>query len=138
MRAGAGPQVSQNASDLERGSEPRWGSEKGVIDVKGGICMGRVWSMLAGGRLLARLANHQKTVTSLAVAPSAGPAAAASPRLISGSLDAHVKVWWLAPYTHGDRATILASASAIPLPEMWGTGRALRRVVHSDDVENGC
>ncbi len=48
--------------------------------------------MLAGGRLLARLANHQKTVTSLAVAQSAGPAAVSAPRLISGSLDAHVKV----------------------------------------------
>ena len=48
--------------------------------------------MLAGGRLLARLANHQKTVTSLAVALAAGPTAASSPRLISGSLDAHVKV----------------------------------------------
>lgn len=48
--------------------------------------------MLAGGRLLARLANHQKTVTSLAVALAAGPTAVSSPRLISGSLDAHVKV----------------------------------------------
>lgn len=48
--------------------------------------------MLAGGRLLARLANHQKTVTSLAVAPLAGPVATSAPRLISGSLDAHVKV----------------------------------------------
>lgn len=85
--------------------------------------------MLAGGRLLARLANHQKTVTSLAVAPSAGPVATASPRLLSGSLDAHVKVWWLAPYTHVGRATILAAASGTPLPEMWGTGRALRKAV---------
>ncbi|KAK9905478.1 hypothetical protein WJX75_000621 [Coccomyxa subellipsoidea] len=55
----------------------------------------RIWSMLAGGRLLARLANHQKTVTSLAVALAAGPTAASSPRLISGSLDAHVKVYEL-------------------------------------------
>ncbi|BDA47532.1 U3 small nucleolar RNA-associated protein 15 homolog [Coccomyxa sp. Obi] len=55
----------------------------------------RIWSMLAGGRLLARLANHQKTVTSLAVAPLAGPVATSAPRLISGSLDAHVKVYEL-------------------------------------------
>lgn len=48
--------------------------------------------MLAGGQLLARLANHQKTVTSLCTANSAGPAATSAPRLLSGSLDGHVKV----------------------------------------------
>jgi hypothetical protein len=51
-----------------------------------------VWSVLAGGRLLARLANHQKTVVSLCVAPHAGPPSAAGPRLLSGALDGHVKV----------------------------------------------
>lgn len=45
---------------------------------------------------MARLANHQKTVTSLCTASSAGPAATSAPRLLSGSLDGHVKVWpWL-------------------------------------------
>ena len=45
---------------------------------------------------MARLANHQKTVTSLCTANSAGPAATSAPRLLSGSLDGHVKVWpWL-------------------------------------------
>ena len=48
--------------------------------------------MLAGGQLLARLANHQKTVTSLCTASAAGPAATSAPRLLSGSLDGHVKV----------------------------------------------
>ena len=52
----------------------------------------RVWSLLAGGQLLARLANHQKTVTSLCVAPHAGPHSTVGPRLLSGSLDGHVKV----------------------------------------------
>ena len=52
----------------------------------------RIWNVLAGGQLLARLANHQKTVTSLCTASSAGPAATSAPRLLSGSLDGHVKV----------------------------------------------
>ena len=55
-------------------------------------CSCRIWNVLAGGRLLARLANHQKTVTSLCTASSAGPAATSAPRLLSGSLDGHVKV----------------------------------------------
>lgn len=56
------------------------------------FAVSRVWNALAGGQLLARLANHQKTVTSLCVAASAGPSAAQHPRLISGSLDCHTKV----------------------------------------------
>jgi len=51
-----------------------------------------VWDLVAGGRPLARLANHQKTVTCCAVSPLAGPASAAAPRLLTGSLDGHVKV----------------------------------------------
>ena len=51
-----------------------------------------VWDILGGGRLLARLDNHQKTVTCLRVAAHAGPASSAAPRLLTGSLDAHVKV----------------------------------------------
>ena len=60
--------------------------------VQGSCCVHRIWSVLAGGQLLARLANHQKTVTSLCTASSAGPAATSAPRLLSGSLDGHVKV----------------------------------------------
>ena len=55
----------------------------------------RIWNLLAGGQLLARMANHQKTVTSLCTAKSAGPAATSAPRLLSGSLDGHVKVYRL-------------------------------------------
>ncbi|KAK9801858.1 hypothetical protein WJX73_002537 [Symbiochloris irregularis] len=55
-----------------------------------------VWDLLGGGRLLHRLASHQKTVTCLAMSPVAGPASeAAAPRLLSGSLDGHVKVYEL-------------------------------------------
>ena len=51
-----------------------------------------IWDILGGGRLLARLDNHQKTVTCLRVAAHAGPASSAAPRLLTGSLDTHVKV----------------------------------------------
>ena len=64
-----------------------------------------VWDILGGGRLLARLDNHQKTVTCLRVAAHAGPASSAAPRLLTGSLDTHVKVgtvlWAAAPSERG-------------------------------------
>lgn len=55
-----------------------------------------VWDLVGGGRPLARLANHQKTVTCVALSPLAGPDSAAAPRLLTGSLDGHVKVSGLA------------------------------------------
>ena len=60
-----------------------------------------VWDVLAGGRLVARLSNHQKTVTCVAVSPLAGPAAAAAPRLMAGSLDGHIKIYELDQYKAG-------------------------------------
>lgn len=51
-----------------------------------------VWDMMAGGRLLQRLSQHQKTVTCVVLSPLAGPDSAAAPRMLSGSLDGHVKV----------------------------------------------
>ena len=67
----------------------------GTVAVTAGGSHLCVWDMLSGGRLLARLSNHQKTVTCVAVSPMAGPAAAAAPRLLAGSLDGHVKVYEL-------------------------------------------
>ena len=69
----------------------------------------RIWNLLAGGQLLARMANHQKTVTSLCTANSAGPAATSAPRLLSGSLDGHVKVHRLpqSPSIHTEPASVL-------------------------------
>jgi hypothetical protein len=52
-----------------------------------------VWDVLGGGRLLKKLTNFQKTVTSVILSPCAGPASAAAPRMLAGSLDGHVKVW---------------------------------------------
>ena len=60
-----------------------------------------IWDVLGGGRLLARLSNHQKTVTSLAVSPLAGPASSAAPRLLTGSLDGHIKIFELDQFKVG-------------------------------------
>lgn len=86
----------------------------GALVTAGGsyVC---VWDLLSGGRLLRRLANHQKTVTCLAVSDAAGPASAASARLLSGSLDGHVKVYELDTYrvTHASRYAAPVTALAI-------------------------
>ncbi|KAK7870109.1 hypothetical protein R5R35_011087 [Gryllus longicercus] len=51
----------------------------------------RVWDALAGGRLLAKLSQHHKTVTCLHLASD-------NKRIMSGSLDRHVKIYDVASY----------------------------------------
>jgi U3 small nucleolar RNA-associated protein 15 len=51
----------------------------------------RAWDLVAGGRCARALANHQKTVTALALAPGGR-------RLLTGSLDQMVKVYDVASY----------------------------------------
>lgn len=46
----------------------------------------RVWDALAGGRLLAKMSHHHKTITCLRIASNGR-------RILSGSLDRHVKVY---------------------------------------------
>ncbi|XP_017877028.1 U3 small nucleolar RNA-associated protein 15 homolog [Ceratina calcarata] len=46
----------------------------------------RVWDALAGGRLLAKIGQHHKTVTCLKIASNGY-------RIVSGSLDRHVKIY---------------------------------------------
>ncbi|XP_043784342.1 U3 small nucleolar RNA-associated protein 15 homolog [Apis laboriosa] len=46
----------------------------------------RVWDALAGGRLLAKITQHHKTVTCLKIASNGR-------RILSGSLDRHVKIY---------------------------------------------
>jgi U3 small nucleolar RNA-associated protein 15 len=77
-----------------------------------------VWDVLGGGRLLQRLRCHQKTIMSAFVAPDGGPPpvlessaldgngmaaygamARTAPRLLTGSLDGHVKVHELDTFT---------------------------------------
>lgn len=51
----------------------------------------RIWDLVAGGRCVRALSNHQKTITSLAFDGSAG-------RLLSAGLDQMVKVYDVASY----------------------------------------
>jgi U3 small nucleolar RNA-associated protein 15 len=56
----------------------------------------KIWDVLGGGKLLHTLKNHQKTVTCLCITPpmKASPSDAISaPRLMTGSLDGHIKVF---------------------------------------------
>lgn len=45
-----------------------------------------MWDALAGGRLLAKISQHHKTVTCLKLASNGR-------RIVSGSLDRHVKIY---------------------------------------------
>ncbi|XP_034243602.1 U3 small nucleolar RNA-associated protein 15 homolog [Thrips palmi] len=51
----------------------------------------RVWDAIAGGRLLAKISQHHKTVTCLTLASS-------NKRLMSSSLDRHVKIYDVSTY----------------------------------------
>ncbi|KAF5387928.1 hypothetical protein D9615_000452 [Tricholomella constricta] len=51
----------------------------------------RVWDLVAGGRCIRALSNHQKTVTALAFDANAG-------RLLTGSLDQMIKVYDVSTY----------------------------------------
>ena len=50
-----------------------------------------VWDLYGGGRLLHRLANHQKTVTSVVLSRGGGAQSSGSQQMLSASLDGHVK-----------------------------------------------
>ena len=54
-----------------------------------------VWDLLAGGKLVAKMANHQKTVSCVRYASAAGPRSSRSARLLSSGLDGFVKVYEL-------------------------------------------
>lgn len=92
-----------------------------------------VWDVIGGGRVLQRLTNHQKTVTSVRIASPpvlATPGAArrtASPRLLTASLDGHVKVYELdtfrVTYATLCPAPILSMAVS-PSGEMLALGMA--------------
>lgn len=51
----------------------------------------RVWDALAGGKLLAKVSKHHKTITCLKLASNGR-------RIISGSLDRHVKIYDVGTY----------------------------------------
>ncbi|MEW5302577.1 MAG: hypothetical protein WDW36_005346 [Sanguina aurantia] len=64
----------------------------------GGNCL-NVWDIVGGGRLLRKLSNFQKTVTCVTLSPMAGPDSSASPRMLAGSLDGHLKIFELDNFT---------------------------------------
>jgi U3 small nucleolar RNA-associated protein 15 len=51
----------------------------------------RVWDLLSGGRLLSKISQHHKTITALKFASQ-------GKRLLSASLDRHVKVYDMSTY----------------------------------------
>lgn len=51
----------------------------------------KIWDIFAGGKLLAKLSQHHKTVTTLKLASN-------GKRILSGSLDRHVKIYDVATY----------------------------------------
>ena len=67
----------------------------GLLLTAGGNTI-KVWDILSGGKLIHSFSNHQKTITSLALDGS-------STRLLSSSLDGHIKVYDLQNYevVHG-------------------------------------
>ncbi|KAJ0404315.1 hypothetical protein P43SY_003228 [Pythium insidiosum] len=67
----------------------------GVVLSAGGNVV-KVWDLLSGGRLLHSFSSHQKTITSLGLDGT-------GTRLLSGSLDGHLKIYDLKTYevTHG-------------------------------------
>ncbi|XP_075447863.1 U3 small nucleolar RNA-associated protein 15 homolog [Ascaphus truei] len=78
----------------------------------------KVWDMLKGGQLLVSLRNHHKTVTSLCLSSS-------GQRLLSGSLDRHVKVYSTMNYkvVHSfDYAASILSLALAPDDEMIVVG----------------
>jgi len=61
----------------------------------------KIWDIVGGGRQLHVLSSHQKTVTTLCMAPSSNSRAALdqdAPRLLTASLDGHVKVFELSQF----------------------------------------
>ncbi|CAB3984474.1 U3 small nucleolar RNA-associated 15 homolog [Paramuricea clavata] len=68
-----------------------------LVFPSGGLCASaghnivKIWDILAGGRLVAAFSNHQKTITSLCFDGE-------STRLLSASLDRHVKIYDVKDY----------------------------------------
>lgn len=78
----------------------------------------RAWDLVAGGRCIRALSNHQKTVTALAFDANAS-------RLLSGGLDQMVKVYDVSTYkvVHTMRypAPILCLAVSVCHPSIYGS-----------------
>ncbi|XP_020366968.1 U3 small nucleolar RNA-associated protein 15 homolog isoform X1 [Rhincodon typus] len=94
----------------------------------------KVWDMLKGGQLLVSLRNHHKTVTCLCLNSS-------GQRLLSGSLDRHVKIYSTSTYkvVHSlDYATAILSLALAPEDEaiVVGMTNSVLNIRHRKRNEN--
>ncbi|XP_059500780.1 U3 small nucleolar RNA-associated protein 15 homolog [Stegostoma tigrinum] len=94
----------------------------------------KVWDMLKGGQLLVSLRNHHKTVTCLCLNSS-------GQRLLSGSLDRHVKIYSTSTYkvVHSlDYAAAILSLSLAPEDEaiVVGMTNSVLNIRHRKRNEN--
>ncbi|KAJ1725659.1 U3 small nucleolar RNA-associated protein [Coemansia erecta] len=79
----------------------------GVLAAAGGPCI-KMFDIAMGGRLLANMGNHEKTVTSLCLDNDGS-------RLLAGSLDHHVKIYDLQTYKMTYSATYPAPVLSVAL-----------------------
>ncbi|XP_072437755.1 U3 small nucleolar RNA-associated protein 15 homolog isoform X1 [Chiloscyllium punctatum] len=94
----------------------------------------KVWDMLKGGQLLVSLRNHHKTVTCLCLSSS-------GQRLLSGSLDRHVKIYSTSTYkvVHSlDYAAAILSLALAPENEaiVVGMTNSVLNIRHRKHNEN--
>ena len=102
-----------------------------LVAAAGGTCVA-LWDLASGGRPLARMTNHQKTVTSVRAVDVRGRDGGASVRLLSSALDGHVKVYSLdsfkVVYAYKYPAPVLSAAVGDDLNSM-AVGMADRTLV---------
>lgn len=98
-----------------------------------------VWDLLGGGRVLAKISNHQKAVTALALDPD-------GTRILSGGVDRLVKVYDVQSYrvlhTMSHHAPVLSLAMSpdgqrLALGASDGDLCVMTRVSDSDDDDSG-
>ncbi|KAF0686287.1 Aste57867_21893 [Aphanomyces stellatus] len=115
--------------------------EKCLVLPGGNVCLSaggnviKVWDLLSGGKLLHSFSSHQKTITSLSLDGT-------NTRLVSGSLDGHVKIYDLASYEvlHGFKykegvlsAAMTATNSHLAVGTVGGLLTVRRRVAAETD-----
>ncbi|KAG9399496.1 snoRNA-binding rRNA-processing protein [Aphanomyces cochlioides] len=134
---GSAASVSSNLS-MDHGAPV----EKCLILPGGNLCLSaganviKIWDLLSGGKLLHEFSSHQKTITSLTLDGT-------QTRLVSGSLDGHVKIYDLASYQvlHGFKykegvlsAALTPSNSHLAVGTVGGMLTVRRRITHEDEA----
>ncbi|XP_009464156.1 PREDICTED: U3 small nucleolar RNA-associated protein 15 homolog [Nipponia nippon] len=86
----------------------------------------KVWDVLKGGQLLVSLKNHHKTVTCLCLNSS-------GQRLLSGSLDRHVKIYSTTSYKVVHSFNYATSILSLALSEDFCVSKPVKRVLRKYD-----